>query len=198
MRRIGIQLLCSALMSVGLFGCGRSPQTTFYTLSPLVTEATAIRPAAPTLAVASVTLPELVDRPQLVVPDKGATVVILETHRWAEPLKAAIPRLLAENLSRLIGADQVASWPQHAATSAEYRLFVDLQRFEVVGNSVVVDAFWQLRSTKEDTTPLSGRAKITESLAAAGNEAIVDGYNRALAALSREIAQPLRRLPSKP
>lgn len=198
MRRIGIQLLCSALMSVGLFGCGRSPQTTFYTLSPLVTEATAIRPASPTLAVASVTLPELVDRPQLVVPDKGATVVILETHRWAEPLKAAIPRLLAENLSRLIGADQVASWPQHAATSAEYRLFVDLQRFEVVGNSVVVDAFWQLRSTKEDTTPLSGRAKITESLAAAGNEAIVDGYNRALAALSREIAQPLRRLPSKP
>jgi uncharacterized lipoprotein YmbA len=124
-------------------------------------------------------------------------VVILETHRWAEPLKAAIPRLLADNLSRLTGADQVAAWPQHAAHNAEYRLLVDLQRFEVVGNSVVVDALWQLRSTKDGTTPLSGRAKITESLAAAGYEAIIDGYNRALAALSREIAQPLRSLTPK-
>lgn len=198
MNRFRAWLLCSGLMIVGLSACGRSPQTTFYTLSPLVAEVTALQPAAPALAVASVTLPELVDRPQLVVPDTGATVVILESHRWAEPLKAAIPRLLADNLSRLTGADHVAAWPQHAANHVDYRLFVDLQRFEVVGTSVVIDALWQLRSTKDGTTPLSGRAKITESLAASGYEAIIDGYNRALAALSREIAQPLRSLPKKP
>lgn len=197
MNRIRTWLLYGGMVMVGLSGCGRSPQTTFYTLSPLVKEATVVTPSAPALAVASVTLPELVDRPQLVVPDKGATVVILESHRWAEPLKAAIPRLLAENISRLTGADQVTAWPQHASHNADYRLFVDLQRFEVVGSNVVVDALWQLRNTKDGTIPLSGRAKITESLAAAGYEAIIDGYNRALAALSREIAQLLKGLPSK-
>jgi len=197
MNRIRTCLLYGGMVMVGLSGCGRSPQTTFYTLSPLVNEATVVTPAAPALAVASVTLPELVDRPQLVVPDTGATVVILESHRWAEPLKATIPRLLAENISRLTGADQVTAWPQHASHNADYRLFVDLQRFEVVGSSVVIDALWQLRSTKDGATPLSGRAKITESLAASGYEAIIDGYNRALAALSREIAQLLKGLPSK-
>lgn len=179
-----------------LAGCGRSPQTTFYTLTPLVEQATTPRGASPSIAIASVTLPELVDRPQLVVPDAGTRVAILETQRWAEPLKSALPRLLAENISRLMNSDRVSAYPQHAANSAEYRLFVDIQRFEQAGNTVVVDALWEIRSAK-GAKPVTGRSKLVEPVGSADYEAVVAGYSRAVATLSKEVVQSLRSLQTK-
>lgn len=179
-----------------LAGCGRSPQTTFYTLTPLVTEASALGAAGPSITIARVTLPELIDRPQLVVPDAGARVAILESQRWAEPLKSAIPRLLAENISRLTGLERVSAYPQYAASNADYRLFVDIQRFEPTGSTVVFDALWEIRSAK-GTSPLTGRSKTVEAVNPADYEAVVAGYSRAIATLSKEIVQSLRHLQTK-
>jgi len=179
-----------------LAGCGRSPQTTFYTLTPLVAEATAPKVPGPSIAIASVTLPELVDRPQLVVPAAGTRVTILETQRWAEPLKSALPRLLADNISRLMNSDRVSAYPQHAANSAEYRLFVDIQRFELAGSTVVVDALWEIRSAK-GAKPVTGRSKLVEPVGSADYEAVVAGYSRAVATLSKEMVQSLRSLQTK-
>lgn len=194
MKRIGPGLLLCSMFALAAAGCGRSPRTTFYTLSPAVPEVTRNEPAAASgIAVVSVTLPELVDRPQLVLPESGSKVLILETHRWAEPLKTAVPRVLAENLARLTGALQVSSWPQHAAHTAGYRLFIDLQRFEVSGSRVIVDALWQLRGAGGEVLQ-NGRATVAEPLESSGHEAVVDGYSRALAAFARELAPSLRHL----
>ena len=179
-----------------LAGCGRSPQTTFYTLTPLVTDATVPKSSGTSIAIASVTLPELVDRPQLVVPDGGTRIAILEGQRWAEPLKSAISRLLAENISRLMNSDRVSAYPQHAAINADYRLFVDIQRFELSGSTVVVDALWEIRSAK-GVKSLTGRSKAVESIGSTDYEAVVAGYSRAMATLSREITQSLRSLQTK-
>ena len=189
-------MMCGLSGLFVLAGCGRSPQTSFYALTPLVAEVTTPRVAGPSIAIASVTLPELVDRPQLVVPDAGTRVAILESHRWAEPLKSAIPRLLADNISRLMNSDRVSAYPQHAANSADYRLFVDFQRFELTGNTVVVDALWEIRSAK-DTRPVTGRSKMVETVGSADYEAVVAGYSRAVATLSKEMVQSLRSLQTK-
>ncbi|MDK9719080.1 MAG: PqiC family protein [Trichlorobacter sp.] len=189
-------VVCGLSGLVLLAGCGRSPQTTFYTLTPLVAEVTTPRLEGPSIAIASVTLPELVDRPQLVVPDAGTRVAILESQRWAEPLKSALPRLLAENISRLMNSDRVSAYPQHAANSADYRLFVDFQRFELAGNTVVVDALWEARSAK-DTKSTTGRSKLFEPISSADYEAVVAGYSRAVATLSKEMVKSLRSLQTK-
>lgn len=187
---------CGLFGLLVLAGCGRSPQVTFYTLTPLVSEVTAPRLTAPSISIASVTLPELVDRPQLVVPDTGSQVVILENQRWAEPLKSAIPRLLAENISRLTGLERVSAYPQHASSSADYRLFVDLQRFELAASAVMVDALWEIRSAKGGQ-PVIGRSKLVEPVCSADYEAVVAGYSRAVATLSKDIAQTLHSLKTK-
>lgn len=189
-------VVCGLTGLLVLAGCGRSPQATFYTLTPLVAEMTTSRGTGPGIAITSVTLPELVDRPQLVVPDAGTRVAILENHRWAEPLKSAIPRLLADNISRLMNSDRVSAYPQHAANSADYRLFVDFQRFELTGNTVVVDALWEIRGAK-DTRPVTGRSKMVETVGSADYEAVVAGYSRAVATLSKEMVQSLRSLQTK-
>lgn len=191
MKAIQIAFAVVAVLAL-LAGCGRSPAVTFYRLTPVPqSEVSTLIPAAASVAIASVTLPELVNRPQLVLSDGGARVAILETERWAEPLKSAIPRLLAENISGLIGSASAASYPQNAANNADYRLFVDIQRFEATEKAVAVDAFWTVRSRQEGK-PITGRVKILEPRASQGYDQLVQAYSRALAALSREIALSLR------
>ena len=145
--RIGAFLL-ACWFSAALTGCARSPQVNFYTLAPMPPTGvvTAPAPVAFSVAVAPVTLPEFVDRPQLVISTVGSRVNMLETHRWAEPLKNAIPRLLADNISRLLGTDRISSYPQSSSNDADYRITADFLHFESSADSVTVEALWNIRA----------------------------------------------------
>lgn len=192
MKRAFHLMAATILTFSALGGCGRSPAVTFYRLTPVAqSETIALVASTPSIAITSVTLPDLVDRPQLVVTENGAKVAILETQRWAEPLKSAVPRLLAENLSRLIGTDRVAAYPQQAANDAEYRVSVDIQRLETSGAAVMVDALWTVRRGREGK-PVNGRSKIVEPAGSQGYDDLVSAYSRAFAALSKEIAAAVR------
>jgi uncharacterized lipoprotein YmbA len=175
-----------------LTGCSRSPRVTFYTLSP-VAGSEPVQPAkgAPSLTIAPITLPDLVDRPQLVVRADGSRVDILEMHQWAEPLKSGIQQLLAENLSRLLGGARVSVYPQSSVIEADYRVVVDFQRFESTEDSVTVDAFWTIRRST-GATQKSGHAQIREPNKGEGFDARVSAYNRALFAVSNDIVQAIR------
>ena len=172
--------------------CGRSPRVSFYTLSPGA-QAEALVPgqAAPSVAVGPVTLPEVVDRPQLVVRVSENRVGILEAHRWAEPLKSEIPRLIAQNLGRQLGSSRVTSYGQNAGADAEYRVLVDVVRMESVpGEGVTVQANWTVRRT--GSARRSGQSLVQEKATGAGYEALVAACSRAFVGVSGDIAKAIR------
>ena len=182
-----------------LQGCGRSPQTTFYTLTPATTQITAATPGkAPSVSIADVTLPALIDRPQLVLADTGTKVQLLEAHRWAEPLKNAIPRILADNLSRMTGWDRISFHPQYASGRADYRIFVDLQQFEAVRGTVALDALWTIKPSEEGGTAITRRTRKVVKIAGEGYEAMVAAYSQALSSLAEEMATALALISKKP
>lgn len=176
-----------------LAGCSRSPRATFYTLSAgAVSEAATSTRVPYAITVGPATLPEVVDRPQLVVRVGVNRVEILENHRWAEPLKSEIPRLLADNLARLLGSSEVSAYPQNAAKAAKYTVLVDIQRFESVpGKAVTIEALWSVRSAAA-TFATTGHSTATEPVSGSGYEAVVAAHSRALAAISGDIANALR------
>ena len=185
-RTVSMLLVCCLLLAAG---CSRSPRTHFYTLTALAPAAATVpQRQTPSLAVDPVTLPEFVDRPQLVMVGGDNRVDILEMRQWAESLKSAIPRILADNLSRQLGLDRVAAYPQHAGSDADYHLAVDFQRFEATAGSVGLDAIWTLRPT--GSTPLAGRSRVHEAHGG-GYDSIAAAYSRALATVSGEIARAL-------
>ncbi len=185
-------VLCG-LIVIMMTGCSRSPRVAYYSLE------SAARPEAghiahkelPVVSVETPTLPELVDRPQLVERLSANRIEILELHRWAEPLKSSVSRMLADNLSRLLESDRVSAYPQNAGSAAAYRVYVDFQRFESEGTAVSVDALWTIRRTA-DGEQKTGRVRIHEPTGGEGYEAVIAAYNRALAAVSSDIAQVLR------
>jgi uncharacterized lipoprotein YmbA len=185
-------LMLTVCLAFATAACSRSPRVTFYTLEPASRVETATAGGnAPAVSVGPVTLPEVVDRPQLVMRVAPNRVEILESHRWAEPLKSEIPRLIAENLQQLLGSNRVSSYLQHAGLEADFRVLLDIQRFESSpGEAVTVEAVWSLRRAAGGTAK-TGRSLVRESVDAVGYDPLVAAYGRALLAVSRDLAQAI-------
>jgi uncharacterized lipoprotein YmbA len=193
--------LTLVLFSVfALAGCGTSPRETYYTLSAGGTmdgAAPASGVSTYSVAVGPITLPEVVDRPQLVLRVGPNEVTFVELHRWAGPLKSEIPRVIADNLAGYLNVKQVAAYPQNAGDNAEYRVLVDIQRFDsTLGESVTIDALWTIKR-QSDGAARTGRSSARES-SSGSYDAMVAAHSRALATVSREIAEAIRSLSTTP
>lgn len=186
--------LCLVLLAA-LAGCAGtpSPRTNYYALS---VEAAPSRPgqiaAAGTardmrVSVTRVSLPGMVDRPQIVARTATNSVEIYDFHRWAEPLQEAVPRVIAGDLARELGPGHAVSASILPGAPPDVRIAVDVQKFEAtVGTGVAVEALWSVRpGTGEART---GRSAVEEPAAESGHAGIVAAFSRALAAVAQDIA----------
>jgi uncharacterized protein len=192
-QHVGLAIVMCAISA--LPGCGSSPKESYYTLSadaPVNGALPASGESAYTIAVGAITLPEVVDRPQFVLRASPNEVTIIELHRWAGPLKSEIPRIIADNLAADLNVKRVAAYPQSAGENADYRVLVDIQRFDsTLGESVTIDALWTVKRVS-DGILRTGRSTARESSSGGTYEAVVAAHSRALATISREIAEAVR------
>jgi uncharacterized lipoprotein YmbA len=185
-------LLTAPLLAVlALCGCGTSPTTNFYTLGQAAAPARNGTPASYSVAIGAVTLPQAVDRPQIVTRTGENQVAFDDFERWAGPLKDEIARAIAGNLTQLLEGASVFSYPQSSSVQADYKVLVDVQRFDsTLGDSSSIEVLWQVRPAKGESR--NGRSTVRETAGGAGYEALVSAHSRALAAVSRDIANALR------
>ena len=173
------------LLALVLTGCmGNPPRESFFTLN--APEPPAAAADAPSIAVGPVTIPAIVDRPQIVVRLGPNQVQIVEQSRWAEPLKGAIPRVVAANLAGALGARLAPG----RNGDADYRIALDVQRFESPSDAVLIEALWTVTSKDGRKT---GRSIVREKIAGPGYGALAAAHSAALAAMSREIALEIRK-----
>jgi len=185
-----VYLVVAAAM---LAGCD-SPRARFYRLSPdsSLSAATARSPARPVI-VGPVTVPDLVDRPQIVTRNSNNEVALNEYARWGEPLRSSVADAIAADLALLLGSDRVSVASRAVADPHAWRVRVDIQQFESIpGDAVTMDAQWSVRSFG-DETGLSGRSRVREPVAGQDFDALVAAHSRALASVSRDIAAAIER-----
>ncbi|HJR77040.1 MAG TPA: PqiC family protein [Nitrospiraceae bacterium] len=178
-----------------LAGCGGSPPIHYYTLSAeAAPDAGLAGKNEQHITVGPVTLPDVIERPQLVLRATPNRVTLVEEHQWAEPLQSEIPRVIAENLTRLLGTKQVSVYPQSAGDQAQYRILVDVQQFEsALGGRASIDAFWTIRKNSQgDPSVRSGRSSAEEPVGGSSYEALAAAHSRGLVRVSRDIAEALR------
>jgi uncharacterized lipoprotein YmbA len=190
MKRLALIVLLFAPAAFGA-ACASSPSK-FYTLSPMAEPGGAR--ANYSVAVGPVSVPAVIDRPQLVVEAGPNQVEIDEFNRWASPLQSDIARVVAENLTKMLGTPLVSVFPQSTAAGASYRVWIDVVRFESApGKSATLDAVWKVRGKKAETSR-AGRTTVSEPLTAGGYTALVAAHSRALGRLSEEVAEAIRAL----
>ncbi|MGO9452775.1 MAG: membrane integrity-associated transporter subunit PqiC [Candidatus Binataceae bacterium] len=188
-RRIA-HLISIAFVAAVLAGCGPTAPSRFYTL-----DSTATPGAAPvvheSVLVGPVSIPEAVDRPEIVIQAAPNRVDIEEFNRWAAPLNDGIARAVAGDLATLLGTPDVAVAPLGNFTP-DYRVTIDVQRFEAtVGQGVLVEAVWAVHKTDSGETR-SGRTTARESAQGQGFDALAAAYSRTFAQVSGDIAGMIR------
>jgi len=192
-----LQSIVLVLVLASLAGCVgvATPPTRYYTLRALTAPEPAAHAARYFVTVGPVAIPESVERPQIVIREGENRVRLLESDRWAAPLRAAVPRLLAEEIGRRLPDAQVAAYGEYTDDSQAVRVLVDVRAFDSMpGKGVLLDAVWRVRAGDAQR---SGSSRLREPSAAPGIEPLVQAHSRALAALADELAAVVRQLAPK-
>lgn len=175
-----------------LSGCAGSPSASFYTLSAQppaasVTSVTSVRSVTSAITISAMTVPEMVDRPQLALRVNSGEVKFDEFARWADPLKSQIRRVLAADLALIFPDAFVTGNTGTVDSTPGYLVSVDIQSFESSpGDAASIAALWSVRTQK--SAVVSGRSVVREPAGGPGYDALVAAQSRALATVSHDIA----------
>jgi uncharacterized protein len=167
-------------------GCTSAP-VRYYTLTPPPDKTLLAAETTLAIDVRVVHTPPQLNRSELMVRTGPTEVTLLENERWASPLNDEIKDALRLELQRRLGR-MIGLRP----ASTKLTLDIDVQQLEAeLGRSAVLEASWSatstatgLRSTDEWVMSCAFHA---EEGIHAGYSRMVEGYQRAIAALADAI-----------
>lgn len=133
-----------------LNGCGTTPPSKFYTLETMrgseTTQTTTENRSNLHIGIGPVQFAEYLQRSQIVTRTNSAEISLAETHRWAEPLHNNFSRILAENLSILIGTDKISLHPSRNWSDIDYQVVINVWQFDASKQGdVTLVANWSIR-----------------------------------------------------
>ncbi len=181
------------------FAPGPQPRTRFYMLSALAPSGTAAEAPARmselAIGIGPVRIPEYLDRRNLIVRSRQNEYEIVELAQWAEPLADTLGRVLADNLSVLLGTQRIVQFPWRPAIPVGCQLAVQVVQFDgSLAEQVVLRAQWQLFAGEGKKLLDFGYSVIEEKIAEPTIEALVAAKSRAAERFSRQIAAAMQRL----
>jgi uncharacterized lipoprotein YmbA len=193
MKRMKSWLGAALLLPLAVAGCAGSPPQSFYTLGAKTAPAPRQSAATYSIAIDPASVPAIVDRPQIVLDTGPNQIALAEQSRWAEPLKESIPRVMADDLAQLLPEAEVFANPHGTVSDPDYRVRLDVQRFaSSQGEAATVDILWSV-SIRQDGTQEIGRSFKREPAQGGGFAALAAAHERALAAVSRDIAAAVKK-----
>lgn len=191
-----IVLFISVAM-LGMVGCsGTSKTPTFYLLKAMPESSPPSQPqGGVSIEVGPITLPAYLDRTQIATTGDLHVLYMDEFHRWAEPLKDSIGRILAENLAISLETANIYLYPMRRPVSIDYQVEISVSQFLAdTDGTVSLVAYWAvLESDGKNAVPRK-RTAISKKAASGNLQAVVDTQNMVLQDLSGEIAKTIQSL----
>jgi len=192
---IGVLVICC----IALTGCATSAPSRFYTLNPLSGDQQEYNRERGVggiiVGVGPVEVPAYLDRPQIVTRIDSNEINLEEFHKWAEPLKDSMGRVLVENLSKLLSRKTVVAYPWKSALDVNYQIVVEVIRFDGnMGDTAHLVAQWYIFDGEGKNKLVSHKSHIEENTKGANVKALVAAQSLALADLSKKIASEINRL----
>ena len=186
---------CAAL-SLGVGGCSSTP-TTFYTLSEMAPAKPLPVSSGALLGVGRVTIPETLDRPQVVRRASESRLDVDDFSRWGGPLADGTARVLTGDLRLRLGPDRVVLMSAEPITRPAYVLEVQIDEFDAgTPGPVELRARWTIARGPDEKTVVVTRASRISEDAPAGLDGAVAGMSRALGRLADEISASVATLPA--
>jgi uncharacterized lipoprotein YmbA len=180
------------LMTAALGGCATSRAPSYYTLTPTAIAAP-LEGSAVIATIGPFTLPEHLNRPQMVTRTAGAEIKLEEFHRWAEALEGVFVRTLASNVARQLGSDTVFEFPVRGKLDTPNRVQGNVQRFDVdEDGQAILEVQWTLSNRQGKLVGTGIRARYTATASARDDFAArADALSECVAQFAAAIAAAL-------
>jgi len=193
----GIVCLCAILLA----GCPSTQPSKFYVLSPLSSPEqkgnASLGHDALAIGVGPIEIPAYLDRPQIVKRRSTHELELAEFHKWGEPLKANISRVLAENLSGLLSTDELYFFPWKRSAQFHYQVLVRITRFDTSPEGdAILNARWAIRANNERDVLAIRRSHFRNPDSGQGYQGTVSALSQNLEDLSQVIATTITSLHS--
>ena len=143
----GNTLSLMALALVVMAACSSTPSTHFYVLSsmPPAQSTPASNAKQISLVIRDVRLPQYLERPQIITRGGDNRIQLADDAQWAGNLQQDMIRVLTENLGQLLKSDRVFSAPHNGPIKPDFRVDVEVLRFEQGADGrVTLSARWWL------------------------------------------------------
>ncbi|MGD9291057.1 MAG: PqiC family protein, partial [Desulfobacterales bacterium] len=192
-RPVHVAIMICWLALAGCLG-GASAPTSFYMLSSLSPSqgatATANADADTRIGLATVVVPEYLNRNEIVVNLDDTVYRLAEFNQWAEPLSDNLTRVLAENLTNLLQTDTISVFlSSDSSVQPDYRLEVDVVRLDGnLAEQVTLVAQWALLGAEEEDLIVMRRSQYQEPAMDNTYKALVLAKSQTIDKLSRDIA----------
>lgn len=187
----------AAALAAGCLG-GPTPQPEYFTLSSLAPADGAPVAARPELGLVlgQIDLPRYLDRAELVTRSGEHGLEVWNGVRWGGSLRTDVSRVVADDLSRLLGTTRIAVYPAEARFPVSYRVLLELTELgSAPGSPVVLRARWTIAGP--DGLALAvGATELEQPPASASWADYVAAHRAALGALTREVAERIAGLPA--
>jgi len=189
-----VKRLCGCIVVIILLlsetGCANVLFGSVYKLNSVQTPEN-LDPGIPlAIIVDYVAVPEVVDRPQLVLRINPSQLRIADTARWSEPLKIQIANVIAADMQRLFVDARVSTIPQ-ITDRPTVRLAINVQTFDSTpGSGAMLVVRWSIL-TPDSRHVLNGRSLVVQRVDVGGYEALVDAQSHALAAVCVDMADAI-------
>jgi uncharacterized lipoprotein YmbA len=193
----GMVCLCATLLA----GCPSTQPSKFYVLSPLSspeqTGNASLGNNALAIGIGPIEIPAYLDRPQIVKRRSSHELELAEFHKWGEPLKANISRVLGENLSGLLLTDEIYLFPWKRSAPFHYQVLVRITRFDTSPEGdAILNARWEIRAYNERDVLAIRRSHFRTPESGQGYQSTVSAMSRNLDDLSQVIATTIKSLHS--
>jgi uncharacterized lipoprotein YmbA len=196
---------------LGVLGCS-SPPSQVYLLSSSV-PAPAVAGAVPISSGSSqprrsgqrqgplvdvvVTVPEYLDRLDIMQRSGANELKPDYNAQWGEPLAVTATRALTENLAAAVPADDIVMLPTRSSRRFDYQVNLDLTRFECdAAANCVLAGRWGIID-RDGNERANGRVQRSQKAEGEGYTGMAAAMSRNLAGVSADIAAALQRLPAE-
>ena len=109
--RLQLTVLCRCLVLAVLAGCAAGEPTHYYTLSTTAEPATPRSARGLVIGLGPISVPQYLDRPDIVTRAGANQMMLGEFSKWAEVLEPLLTRIMAEDLyALLMSSCRVSGW----------------------------------------------------------------------------------------
>jgi uncharacterized lipoprotein YmbA len=176
-------------------GCSStSPRSNYYLLSGVKNDATidiveTIKGGL-ILGIGPISLPEYVDRRQVVTRTSQNEITFSEFQRWAEPLLNNFSRVFKENLALLVKTDDIFMYPWPHNMALEYIITADVIRFDAVpGDKAVLEVRWLLWRGNDRELLINKKSSFETPLTSSKYDVLVAAMSASLSKFSLQVAE---------